>query len=57
MVAVNNNGKYTASKRSVKLGKSNNTHSEIVAGLNVNDLIIVTGFQELAEGQAVEIAK
>jgi RND family efflux transporter MFP subunit len=57
MVAVNNNGKYAASKRSVKLGKSNNTHSEIVAGLNVNDLIIVTGFQELAEGQAVEIAK
>ncbi len=57
MVLVDNSGKYTASKRPVKLGKSNNTHSEIVAGLNVNDMIIVTGFQELAEGQAVEIAK
>jgi RND family efflux transporter MFP subunit len=57
MVLVDNSGKYTASKRSVKMGKSNNTHSEIVAGLNVDDMIIVTGFQELAEGQAVEIAK
>ncbi|MCL9980082.1 MAG: efflux RND transporter periplasmic adaptor subunit [Bacteroidia bacterium] len=57
MILVDNSGKYTASKRSVKMGKSNNTHSEIVAGLNVDDMIIVTGFQELAEGQAVEIAK
>jgi RND family efflux transporter MFP subunit len=57
MVAVENNGKFTASKRSLKLGKSNNTHSEVIDGLNVNDLIIITGFQELAEGQMVEIAK
>lgn len=57
MVAEQKNGKFSASKRLVKLGKSNNTHSEVVSGLNISDLIIVTGFQELAEGQAVEIAQ
>lgn len=57
MIAVEKNGGYVAEKRTLTLGKSNNTHSEVIKGLEVNDLVIVTGFQELVEGQALEIAR
>jgi membrane fusion protein (multidrug efflux system) len=57
MIATAVNGKQVASKRVVKLGKSNNTHTEILEGLSADELLITTGFQELAEGQSIEIAK
>ena len=55
MVAKEENGKMVAQKQLVKLGLSNKNITEVIDGLQVGDLLIVNGFQELAEGQVLEI--
>ena len=55
MVAKEENGKIVAQKQLVKLGLSNKNNTEVIDGLQVGDLLIVNGFQELAEGQVLEI--
>lgn len=55
MVAKEENGKMLAQKQLVKLGLSNKNITEVIDGLQVGDLLIVNGFQELAEGQVLEI--
>jgi membrane fusion protein, multidrug efflux system len=55
MVAKDENGKMVALKQLVKLGLSNKNITEVIDGLQVGDLLIVNGFQELAEGQVLEI--
>lgn len=55
MVAKEENGKIVAQKQLVKLGLSNKNITEVIDGLQVGDLLIINGFQELAEGQVLEI--
>ena len=55
MVAKEENGKIVAQKQLVKLGLSNKNNTEVIDGLQVGDLLIINGFQELAEGQVLEI--
>lgn len=53
MVANKTGEKYTAAKRTIKKGKTNMDQSEIIDGLQVNDIVIVNGFQELTDGQVI----
>jgi hypothetical protein len=55
MVAKEENGKMVAQKQLIKMGLSNKNITEVIDGLKVGDLLIVNGFQELAEGQILEI--
>ena len=55
MVAKEENGKIVAQKQLVKLGLSNKNITEVIDGLQVGDLLIINGFQELADGQVLEI--
>ncbi|MEY4003216.1 MAG: hypothetical protein RIT07_1258 [Bacteroidota bacterium] len=56
MVKTMQNGKAIASKRNVKTGRTGELRTEILEGLNVGDEIIVTGYQELNDGQIIEAA-
>ncbi len=51
MVAVNENGKFIARKREVSTGSEYNGKTVITAGLNKGDLIIVSGQNEVVDGQ------
>lgn len=55
MIAKEENGKMVAQKQLIKLGLSNKNITEVIDGLKVGDVLIVNGFQELAEGQILEI--
>ncbi len=44
---------FVAERRTVTAGKSSDGHTEILTGLNVGDLVITTGYQELNNGQAI----
>jgi RND family efflux transporter MFP subunit len=55
MVAKEENGKMVAQKQLIKMGLSNKNITEVIDGLKVGDVLIVNGFQELAEGQILEI--
>ncbi len=55
MIAKKDGDKTIAQKQIVTLGLSNKNTSEIVSGLNIGDALIVNGFQELAEGQTLQI--
>lgn len=55
VVYVENNGK--AEERSVRLGGRQGTMREIVDGLRVGDRVIVSGFQKLVHGQAVQVVE
>ncbi len=55
MVAKKDGDKTIAQKQIVTLGLSNKNTSEVVSGLTVGDALIVNGFQELAEGQILQI--
>jgi membrane fusion protein, multidrug efflux system len=50
-VAVNGKAKRT----DIKSGKTSEGRAEVVSGLKVGDKVIVTGFQELNDGDAVKI--
>jgi len=56
-VMLYNNDNKAAKKVNVKVGKTNMNTSEIIGGLNTGDQLIINGFQELADGQKVSIAK
>ncbi len=47
----------SARKVNIIIGKTNMNSTEILGGLNPGDQLIVNGFQELADGQKVSIAK
>ena len=57
MVKETSNGKEIARKRLVKTGHTGETRTEILEGLKAGDAVIVTGFQELNDGQTIESSK
>jgi len=54
MLAVTENGKLTARKRTVEIGEMYQDKMEIKSGLSEGDTIITDGFQGLYEGQIIE---
>lgn len=56
MVKTMQNGKAIASKKLVKTGRTGELRTEILEGLKSGDEIIVTGYQELNDGQIIETA-
>jgi membrane fusion protein (multidrug efflux system) len=54
-VAEKQDGRWVARRRAVTPGETYDNSTEIVAGLNVGDLVISFGFQALADGQPVSI--
>lgn len=56
MVKTLQNGKTIASKRVVSTGHTGESRTEILNGIKAGDEIIVTGFQELNDGQIIETA-
>jgi len=52
-----NNENKAAKKVNIEVGKTNMNTTEIIGGLNTGDQLIINGFQELADGQKVSIAK
>jgi len=54
MVKIMQNGKVVAAKRIVKPGHTGESRTEILEGIQAGDEIIVTGFQELNDGQIIE---
>ena len=57
MVKETINGKEIARKRLVKTGHTGETRTEILEGLKAGDAVIVTGYQELNDGQTIESSK
>ncbi len=57
MVKETSNGKEIARKRLVKTGHTGETRTEILEGLKAGDAVIVTGYQELNDGQTIESSK
>ncbi|WP_254062286.1 efflux RND transporter periplasmic adaptor subunit [Acidobacterium sp. S8] len=53
-VAENNNGKYVAKQRAVKLGDTIGNEYAVQAGLNNGDKVIVSGTQFLVDGAPVQ---
>ena len=50
-VAANSNGKTaTAKKTMVTVGKSSDNLTEILSGLNANDIIVIEGVNTISEG-------
>jgi RND family efflux transporter MFP subunit len=56
-VASKNNGRWIAKKRVVQTGESYDNRIEITEGLEEGDFIITSGFQNLADGQAVTVSE
>jgi membrane fusion protein (multidrug efflux system) len=57
IVDEDNEGNMIAKRREVKVGKNYNGRIEILENLKVGEKVIVTGFQELADGDVVKINK
>ena len=53
MVAVKENGKLVARRRSVTIGLINNDQLEVKSGLQPGDVLIAQGFQGLYDGQLI----
>lgn len=51
MIAVNENGKYIARKKEISTGNEYDGKTVVTAGLNKGDLIIVSGQNEVVDGQ------
>lgn len=56
-VMLYNSEEKLAKKVNIEVGKTNMNSTEILGGLNTGDQLIINGFQELADGQKVSIAK
>jgi membrane fusion protein (multidrug efflux system) len=56
MVKTSKNGKAVATKRVVKTGHTGESRTEILDGIKAGDEIIITGFQELNDGQIIDAA-
>lgn len=53
-VAVNEGGKLIAKKQFIKFGLTYNGFVQILSGLNENDKIITTGYQDVNNGQVIK---
>jgi len=53
MVAVNENGKLIAKKKTVTIGELYGDHLEVKSGLQIGDQLITEGFQGLYDGQVI----
>lgn len=53
-LAVKNGNKLNAQKAPVKVGRMYGGQAEILSGLNVGDVLITTGFQDLTDGQSLK---
>lgn len=56
-IAVKDGENWKAARRLIKEGKTQNGSSEIIEGLNANDQLIVYGYQNLTDGQIVNVQK
>jgi RND family efflux transporter MFP subunit len=56
MIATTDNGKLTAHKRVVTIGKLNGDQLEITSGLKAGDQLVTEGFGSLYEGQQIKTA-
>jgi RND family efflux transporter MFP subunit len=52
-VAVNENGKLVARKRTITIGEFYGNNTEIVTGLNTGEQIVTEGYQSLYDGQNI----
>jgi RND family efflux transporter MFP subunit len=55
-VAEKNGKEWIARKRKVQMGKYFEDNMEVIDGLQAGDQIIVVGYQDLADGQKIQIA-
>lgn len=53
-LAVNENGKLIAKKQFIKFGLTYNGFAQILSGLNENDKLITTGYQDVNNGQIIK---
>lgn len=53
--ATKENGRWIASRKVVQTGENYNDRVEILAGLNPGDFVVISGFQNLADGQRVSV--
>ncbi len=53
--ASQENGRCIASRRAVQTGESYNNRVEILAGLEPGDQVVISGFQNLANGQGISV--
>jgi RND family efflux transporter MFP subunit len=57
LYAIDGGEKPKVQKKSVKIGKSYRGETEVLEGLNPGDQIIVTGYNEVADGEEVRVQK
>lgn len=57
MIATTDNGKLTAHKRPVTIGKLNGDQLEITSGLKEGDVLVTEGFASIYEGQILTTGK
>ncbi len=55
MLVTTKNNKSVAEKRIITTGKNNGSETEVLSGLNAGDVLITNGFQELIDGQSIEV--
>ena len=53
--ASKENGRWIASRKVIQTGENYNDRVEILAGINPGDFVIISGFQNLADGQRVSV--
>lgn len=53
--AVKNNSAWTASRVIVQTGENYADKVEILSGLNSGDFVVISGFQNLADGQSISV--
>lgn len=53
-VAVEESGRKTAKRQSVKVGNIYNGQAEIIEGINAGDKVITTGYQDIVTGQVIQ---
>ena len=56
-VVDNENEIMVAKKRSIEAGKTQNGQTEVINGLNENDMIVLDGYRDLNDGVPVEFAE
>ncbi len=54
-IAKEKNKKWYAEKRIVKSGKNYNNKVEILSGISPNEYVVVMGYQDLTDGEGIEI--
>lgn len=54
-LAREENGKLTARRQAIEVGRTYNGMAEVISGLEKDDKIITTGFNNLVEGQLIKV--